>query len=295
MGSEPDPLAVRLAELDPAAIQTILDELRRRFGATEEAFVDTCVRCGLCADSCHYYLTSQDPKDLPAHKLNLVLSVFKRHFTFGGRTIPGWLGAKALAHQAVLERVSADGTLVPMGFGVIYRSESRVQEMLAKHYDEFAEALRRLENKREWGVKVYCDREALSERIGEISDRVRELRAAIGEEAGGKAYFKKKKLTEAIAEESERFGNECAQGSHDRLSRHADDTAINALQDREITGRQEEMLLNGAYLVAQNELDAFRNELAVLEREYGRLGFSFDLTGPWPPYNFAAIGAQKGS
>jgi Fe-S oxidoreductase len=107
VGSEPDPLAVRLAELDSAAIQTILDELRRRFGATEEAFVHTCVRCGLCADSCHYYLTSQDPKDLPAHKLNLVLSVFKHHFTFGGRTIPGWLGAKALDSAGVAEWVDS--------------------------------------------------------------------------------------------------------------------------------------------------------------------------------------------
>ena len=107
MGSEPDPLAVRLAELDSAAIQTILDELRRRFGATEEAFVHTCVRCGLCADSCHYYLTSQDPKDLPAHKLNLVLSVFKHHFTFGGRAFPGWMGAKALDSAGVAEWVDS--------------------------------------------------------------------------------------------------------------------------------------------------------------------------------------------
>jgi len=107
VASGPDPLAVRLAELDPAAIQKILDELRRRFGATEEAFASTCVRCGLCAEACHYYLTSQDPKDAPAHKLNLVLSVFKHHFTPGGRLLPGWLGAKPLDAAAVAEWVDS--------------------------------------------------------------------------------------------------------------------------------------------------------------------------------------------
>ena len=30
--------------------------------------LETCVRCGLCADSCHYYLASPLPENIPAYR-----------------------------------------------------------------------------------------------------------------------------------------------------------------------------------------------------------------------------------
>jgi len=45
------------------------------------------------------------------------------------------------------------------------------------------------------------------------------------------------------------------------------------------------MLLNGAYLVERGETrldEAVRN----LEQRYGERGVTYELTGPWPPYNF---------
>jgi hypothetical protein len=51
-----------------------------------------------------------------------------------------------------------------------------------------------------------------------------------------------------------------------------------------------EMLLNGAYLVAEKELAVFRAELQMLEEAYGGLGFSYAMIGPWPPYNFVGAG-----
>ncbi|MFQ5814466.1 MAG: GvpL/GvpF family gas vesicle protein [Anaerolineae bacterium] len=50
-----------------------------------------------------------------------------------------------------------------------------------------------------------------------------------------------------------------------------------------------EMVLNGAYLVDETELEAFRTVLATLEPTYADQGFEYELTGPWPPYNFAAL------
>jgi hypothetical protein len=86
-----------------------------------------------------------------------------------------WVEAKVLAHQGVLELVLASHALVPMRFCTIYQSEGRVQEMLAQHYDDFVEALAHLKGKQEWGVKVYCDAKTLAKRVGETSDRVKEL------------------------------------------------------------------------------------------------------------------------
>jgi hypothetical protein len=49
------------------------------------------------------------------------------------------------------------------------------------------------------------------------------------------------------------------------------------------------MTLNGAYLMSEGQMTAFRAELERLEKDYNDLGFSYELTGPWPPYNFVTI------
>jgi len=100
-----DPLEEKLENLTDADIEKILAEFRRRFRAADVAAVHTCMRCGLCADACHYYLANGELEDLPAYKLNLVLSVFKRHFTTAGKLLGGWTGAKKLNAAMVREWV----------------------------------------------------------------------------------------------------------------------------------------------------------------------------------------------
>ncbi len=39
------------------------------FGVTTALHLESCVKCGLCADACHFYLTTGDPKYTPIHKL----------------------------------------------------------------------------------------------------------------------------------------------------------------------------------------------------------------------------------
>jgi hypothetical protein len=60
------------------------------------------------------------------------------------------------------------------------------------------------------------------------------------------------------------------------------------LQRREVSGRTGEMVLNAAYLVRTSREDAFREALDQLHAAYAPQGVDFELTGPWPPYNFVA-------
>ena len=46
------------------------------------------------------------------------------------------------------------------------------------------------------------------------------------------------------------------------------------------------MLLNGAYLVRDGD-DGLRREVERLAAEHAALGLEYELTGPWPPHNFA--------
>jgi len=204
-----------------------------------------------------------------------------------------WLAEKARAHEAVLEAASNVCTLVPMRFCTIYPNEDRVREILDQHHDVFSEALARLDGKREWGVKCFCDREILAEKARETSEKYREMQSDAAGKSSGAAYFLKKKLDETAAAEAERLSDECAQESHTRLSQLASESALNRLHDRGLTGRKDEMILNGAYLVSEDFLSAFKDELAALSAKYGEMGLSCELTGPWPAYSFAVIGPEE--
>jgi hypothetical protein len=205
---------------------------------------------------------------------------------------PHWLEEKVRAHQAVLETASADGSLIPMKFCTIYLSEKSIQQMLIDYSVEFVETLDRLKGKQEWGVKVYCDREMLSRHVEESDEKVKMLQTEVTRKPSGVAYFARKKLEETVEEEAERVSDMRAQNSHDRLADCAVDSRVTSLLSKEVTGRADEMVLNGAYLVAAENMADFQTEFESLENENGSFGFHYELTGPWPPYNFVAIGLE---
>ena len=67
--------------------QIVLEGLKDRLKKYRSfrLFMDICVRCGACADKCHFYLGSGDPKNMPVMRAELLRSVYVRYFTAGGR------------------------------------------------------------------------------------------------------------------------------------------------------------------------------------------------------------------
>jgi hypothetical protein len=59
-------------------------------------YLDICVRCGACADKCHYFIGSGDPKNMPVLRAELLRSVYRRYFTLGGRIFGKLAGAREL-------------------------------------------------------------------------------------------------------------------------------------------------------------------------------------------------------
>ena len=64
-----------------------------------QVFMDICVKCGACADKCHYYLGTQDPNNMPVQRAELLRSVYRRYFTPAGKLFPGVVRAKALDEE----------------------------------------------------------------------------------------------------------------------------------------------------------------------------------------------------
>ena len=66
-------------------------------------YLDSCVKCGACTDKCHYFLGTGDPKNMPVARQDLLRSVYRRHFTIGGRLFPGLVGAKEMNKEMLDE------------------------------------------------------------------------------------------------------------------------------------------------------------------------------------------------
>ncbi len=43
------------------------------------SYLDACVHCGECAEACHFYLSSNDPRFTPTYKLKPLVKAYKRH------------------------------------------------------------------------------------------------------------------------------------------------------------------------------------------------------------------------
>ena len=66
-------------------------------------FLDICVRCGACADKCHYFIGSGDPKNMPVLRTELLRSVYRRYFTLSGKVFGRLAGARDLTEDVLKE------------------------------------------------------------------------------------------------------------------------------------------------------------------------------------------------
>jgi Fe-S oxidoreductase len=83
------------------------EELRRAARGFAAYHFDACVRCGLCAESCHIYRAEPVPENVPGAKAARVASFFRRYHSALGRIAPFLVGARALTPAALDELVEA--------------------------------------------------------------------------------------------------------------------------------------------------------------------------------------------
>jgi Fe-S oxidoreductase len=59
-------------------------------------FMDICVRCGACADKCHFFIGGGDPKNMPVLRAELLRSIYRKYFTVSGKALGKIAGAREL-------------------------------------------------------------------------------------------------------------------------------------------------------------------------------------------------------
>lgn len=200
-----------------------------------------------------------------------------------------WLEQKIRAHEQVLEGVLESTSVVPCRFCTVFSTEAELRRFLSERSGDLAAALERVAGRIELGVKAFVDRERFASGGALRNDAIRELADHAARVEGGRAYLELRRLEQLVTEELMRFKDEVSAALHQRLSAAAEDGVRLSLQRPEVTGREAEMLFNGAYLVAVTDRERFEEELGKLADEYRDSGVELELTGPWPPYNFVPV------
>lgn len=86
---------------DSERVEIAMKNFVRDFGAHAATYMESCIHCGMCAEACHYYVQTNDPKYTPIWKLEPFKQAYKREmspFAFFYRAL-------GLKHKATVEEL----------------------------------------------------------------------------------------------------------------------------------------------------------------------------------------------
>ena len=92
-------------KLPPNWQEIFIEGLRERVSKYRSfrLFLDICVRCGACADKCHFYIGGGDPKNMPVLRAELLRSVYRKYCTTSGKIMGKIAGARDLTIDVLKE------------------------------------------------------------------------------------------------------------------------------------------------------------------------------------------------
>lgn len=190
-----------------------------------------------------------------------------------------WVGRTACRHEDVLDAALRAATIVPLRLCTLFRSRPGVHRLLREHRDTLREGLSRVEGCVEWGVKVFSDpRASFADVAMDAEDP----------DSRGAAYLQRRQQERVLAEKASEVRARAVEVVHERVHALSRAAKSNPPQRPEVHGRELTMLLNGAYLIERERTGELRAAAATLQEEWSALGFTIELTGPWPPYNFVS-------
>lgn len=180
-----------------------------------------------------------------------------------------------LAHQAVQERLMADGAVLPLRFGFTAPDEDAVRGVLEERAGEFQERLKDLAGCAEYHLKVSWDEDALLRRILDENDEARRLNEEI--RGGSGSPDMPLTLGELMANEVQARQQALAAGIVEALRPFVRDDVVGAPAAQDF--------LSVSFLVDDGKEEMFLATQLSLANQVGE-ECDFRLLGPLPPYSF---------
>jgi Fe-S oxidoreductase len=83
--------------------KSFTEHFNERLTRQQAASLAACAHCGLCAESCHYYLATHDPKMTPVYKADSIRRLYRSKYDWLGKLAPRWVGARDVRSDQDLE------------------------------------------------------------------------------------------------------------------------------------------------------------------------------------------------
>ncbi|MCL5952483.1 MAG: (Fe-S)-binding protein [Chloroflexi bacterium] len=87
------------------AVATALEVLEKQLNRPLATAIEVCARCGICAETCHYYVSEPKLEHVPAYRAEQLRKVYRSKHDFIGRFFPQWVSAQEL-DENMLERMA---------------------------------------------------------------------------------------------------------------------------------------------------------------------------------------------
>lgn len=189
-----------------------------------------------------------------------------------------WLTPRACRHALVIDRLAEQGPVYPLSFGTLFSGTGALEREITRRSSKVLAALWHITGCQEWSLEATLDRKQAVEAL--LAEGLRAGRFCLPD-AAGRRHLEEQKLRRSIEA-----------GLNDWLRQHFS-AWQNKLQPlaRNFRPRRivDDKVLHWAYLLPEENVSAFQQQIAEIEGRYRGYGFTFRITGPWAAYSFCQL------
>jgi hypothetical protein len=182
-----------------------------------------------------------------------------------------WVSRCAVAHEAVVESFHRAPAVLPLRLFALFATDARVLVYARKERRRLTRLLDRVEGRREWSVRMAVDPSFAP--------------APTAPPRSGTAFLARKQKLQSQRGEQMEQGRRRADALFRSLGALA---AANHRRTENETEPGSRLVLDAVYLVRMSDRARFASAARKAAGDLARRGLHLSVTGPWPPYHFAA-------
>jgi hypothetical protein len=196
-----------------------------------------------------------------------------------------WIEQTVRGHESVIEFYRQRATVAPFKFPSLFVSRDSLAQFLKTNKARLGQLLQSLAGKEEWGVKVYMNPSQLQTFLAK-SEEIKKIDDQLSRAPAGKAYLLRKKREILTSNPLSLSLQQIIENLFRRLGARSVKSMQNPVLPKTVTEREDEMILNGAFLIEQKNVDLFLSEAELLKADYPYL--TIEISGAWAAYNFCS-------
>ena len=175
-------------------------------------------------------------------------------------------------------------TIIPFRFGCVYSNPTDVKTFISENENALSEALIRLKDRSEFGVRIGCDVSILK---AQMEKKDVDFDNSLNGISEGVASFLKSEISKDANSSDALVANISAR-IHGELQKCASE-AVRSDAPVDLTAENEVSILNATYLVPISGELQFKMQTTKIATEFEAFGIQIEVSGPWPPYHFIDI------